>query len=108
MGALATKAMFMNLKTRLDGLPNGLDDGLCILAVKPWSATSLAEAVQLDEEFKPPVEAVAKGLVYFLEVHVANETLEVFAERPPTAIEELDLLIIYAENDAFPDWIYAR
>lgn len=98
----------MDLGTLLDRLPGGLDDRLCIFAAKPWSATSPAVAVQLDDEFKPPKEVLEQGLVYFLEVHVANETLEVFGDRQPSATEKRNLLIFYAENDAFPDWVYAR
>ncbi|MFN5046743.1 hypothetical protein [Roseateles sp.] len=98
----------MDLGTLIDSLPSGLDDGLCIFAAKPWSATSPAVAVQLDGEFKPPKEISEQGLVYFLEVHVANETLEVFGDRQPSSIEKRDLLIFYAENDAFPGWVYAR
>lgn len=98
----------MDLGTLIDRLPGGLDDKLCVFAAKPWSATSPAVAVQLDDEFKPPKEVLEQGLVYFLEVHVANEALEVFGDRQPSAAEKRKLLIFYAENDAFPDWVYAR
>jgi len=98
----------MDLGTLIDRLPGGLDDRLCIFAAKPWSATSPAVAVQLDDEFKPPKEVLEQGLVYFLEVQVANETLEVFGDRQPSATEKRNLLIFYGENDAFPDWVYAR
>jgi hypothetical protein len=100
--------MTMDLGTFIDRLPGGLDDRLCIFAAKPWSATSPAVAVHLDDDFKPPKEVLEQGLVYFLEVHVANETLEVFGDRQPSATEKQNLLIFYAENDAFPDWVYAR
>lgn len=98
----------MDLGTLIDRLPSGLDDRLCIFAAKPWSATSLAVAIQLDDKFKPPKEVMEQGLIYFLEVHVANEALEVFGSRPPSEAEKRDLLIFYAENDAFPGWVYAR
>jgi hypothetical protein len=100
--------MTMDLGTLIDCLPGGLDDRLCIFAAKPWSTTSPAAAVRLDDEFKPPHGVLEQGLVYFLEVHVANEVLEVFGDRQPSAMEKLDLLIFYAENDAFPEWVYAR
>jgi regulator of sirC expression with transglutaminase-like and TPR domain len=98
----------MKLGTLIDRLPNGLDDSLCIFAAKPWSANSSAAAVQLDDGFRPPKEVIDQGLVYFLEVHVANETLEVFGDHAPTEAEKRDLLIFYAENDAFPEWVYTR
>lgn len=97
----------MDLGTLIDCLPGGLDHRLCIFAARPWSATSLASAVQLDDAFNPPKEIVEQGLVYFLEVHVANEALEVFGDRPSAQDEKRKLLIFYAGNDAFPDWVYA-
>jgi hypothetical protein len=100
--------MIMDLGTFIDRLPGGFDDGLCIFAAKPWSATSPAAAVQLDDQFRPPKDVLEQGLAYFLEVHVANEVLEVFGDRPPNATEKRNLLIFYAENDAFPEWVYAR
>jgi|GEM_PF-1262954 len=98
----------MNLGTLIDHLPSGLDDRLCIFAAKPWSAISPAVAVQLDNEFKPPKEVVEQGLDYFLEVHIAVEALEVFGDRQPSEAEKREFLIFYAENDAFPDWVYAQ
>jgi hypothetical protein len=98
----------MDLGNLIDLLPDGLDDSLCIFAAKPWTGTSAAAAVQLDAAFKPPKEIEDRGLIYFLEVHVANEALEVFGDRPPTGTEKRDLLIFYAENDAFPGWVYRR
>jgi hypothetical protein len=98
----------MDLGTLIDHLPHNLDDRLCIFAAKPWSETAPAVAVHLDSEFKPPKEILEQGLAYFLEVQVANEALEVFGDRQPSAIEKRNLLIFYAENDAFPDWVYAR
>lgn len=44
----------------------------------------------------------------FLEVHVAHEVLRVFDDKPPTMEEKLRLLIHYAENDAYPEWVYTR
>jgi hypothetical protein len=98
----------MNLGTLIERLPDSLNDGLCIFAAKPWSATSPAAIAPLDDRFKPPQEILARGLVYFLEVHVGNEVLEVFGDREPSAIEKMNLLIFYAENDAYPDWIFDR
>lgn len=98
----------MDLGNLIDRLPGGLDEGLCIFAAKPWSASSPATVGQLDDDFKPPDDLSAQGLAYFLEVHVANEALEVFGDRRPSADEKQKMLIFYAENDAFPDWVYAR
>lgn len=98
----------MDLGTLIDRLPGGLDDRQCIFAARPWSATSPAAVVLLDDAFTPPKEILEQGLTYFLEVHVAKEVLEVFGDRPPTRVEKHNLIIFYAENDAYPDWVYTR
>ena len=46
------------------------------------------------------------GFEYFLKVHVAKEVLEVLSGRKASKDEKLRLLIFYAENDAYPDWVY--
>jgi len=45
---------------------------------------------------------------HFLEVDVANEVLEAIANRQASPADRCDLLIYYAENDAYPNWIYER
>jgi len=97
----------MNLVDITSSLPNELDDRLCILAVKPWSASSPAVAVRLDEQFKPPQVILDSGFAYFLEVSIAIEVLGVFGDKQPSAREKLDLLLFYAEHDSFPDWVYS-
>ena len=92
MPKLLLESLAMNLGTLLDRLPAGLDATLCIFAAKPWSPESPAAAVQLDDQFKPPKEILEQGLVYFLEVRVGNEVLEVFRDRRPSAAEKRNLL----------------
>ncbi|MDC7789668.1 hypothetical protein PQJ75_08950 [Rhodoplanes sp. TEM] len=98
----------MDLGTLIDRLPEGLEDDLCIFAKKPWTATSAAITAALEEDSKPPEDLLEKGYSYFLEVHAAKEALEAFGGRSPTKLEKRDLLIFYAENDAFPEWMHAR
>lgn len=97
----------MNLETILDQVLNMQDD-LCIFAKKPWTPTSQAVAVTLEADFGTPKELSDQGMEYFLEVHVAKEVLEVFGDRVPTKEEQRQLLIFYAENDAYPDWVYGQ
>lgn len=97
----------MNLEQLLDRI-HELPDGECIFARKPWSATSEAVTAPLGENFQVPSDVVALGLDYFLEVHIAREVLEVFGDRPASSEEKLRLLIFYAENDAYPGWVYQR
>lgn len=96
----------MDLCTLIDRLPGDLDDRLCIFAAKPWSSNSVAIAVELSDESKPPEDVVQQGLAYFLEVHVAKEVLRVFGDRRPSQAEKQNLLLYYAENDAYPEWVY--
>jgi len=97
----------MNLGTILDQVST-LQDDLCIFAKKPWVPESHAIAVPLGADFKTPNEISDQGMDYFLEVNVAKEVLEVFGDRAPTKEERHRLLIFYAENDAYPDWVYDR
>jgi len=53
-----------------------------------------------------PSDLTTLGLEYFLEVHVAKEVLEVLSGRKASKDEKLRLLIFYAENDAYPDWVF--
>ena len=46
------------------------------------------------------------GFKYFLGVSTAREVLEVFQGREPSLEEKIDCLLYYAENDAFPGWVY--
>lgn len=77
-----------------------------ICARKPWSGASECVVVEPEEDGRVPSEIQRQGLVYFLEVAVAQEALEVFGSRSPSSEEKLRLLLFYAENDAYPDWVY--
>jgi hypothetical protein len=96
----------MNLGQLIDNL-HELPEDQCIFARKPWTAESEAVAALLGKDFRVPDLAV-RGLVYFLEVPLIKEVLEVFGDRPASKKEKLNLLIFYAENDAYPDWVYKR
>lgn len=85
-----------------------LSDDDVIFAEKPWSPSARAEVGRLDSEHKVPGSVRSSGLSYFLEVITAKEALEVFGDKPPTAEERSALLLFYAENDAFPDWVFER
>jgi hypothetical protein len=106
-GALTIKVIMMNLGTIFEQIPS-LQDELCIFAVKPWTSTSSAAVAALGPDFQTPQEISDQGLDYFLEVHVAKEVLDVFGDHAPTVDERHQLLIFYAENDAYPNWVYER
>lgn len=97
----------MNLGALLDQVRE-MDDSMCIFAKKPWAPNSEAEVVPLGKDYQTPPNIAAQGLDYFLEIHIAKEVLDVFGEHSPTKDEQRNLLIYYAENDAYPVWVYER
>jgi hypothetical protein len=74
----------------------------------PWAADAQALVVELDEESRLPSGALTGGLKYFLEASVAREVVDVLRNRPRKSSPEdaCKLLIHYAENDAYPDWVF--
>lgn len=85
-----------------------LDENAILCIRQPWTVTSECEVVAPDENLAVPKEIKAAGLAYFLEVHVAKEVVGVFKDKPVTLDEKARLLLFYAENDAYPDWVYER
>lgn len=65
----------------------------------------MATAAPLTGDCRVPVEILREGLEYFLEVEVEKEVLEAFGDRQATSQEQRDLILYYAKNDAFPDWL---
>lgn len=83
-----------------------LDPSITICARKPWHADAECVLVELDRGVVVPKATAAAGFEYFLDVHVCLEVLQVFGERQPTLDEQVRLILHYAENDAYPDWVY--
>lgn len=76
---------------------------ICLRA--PWTADSEARVVELDEESRLPPDALSDGLKYFLEASVALEVLDGLRHRRIITTEDAcNLLLYYAENDAYPEW----
>jgi hypothetical protein len=92
----------MNLIELIERIDD-LGEELCFFVRKPWVAESEAVAGPLAKDFRVPLELSARGLDYFLEVPLIKEVLEVFGDRPASQKEKLNLLVFYAENDAYPD-----
>jgi hypothetical protein len=97
----------MNLEQIISGL-HELSDEACIFARKPWLPSSEATAAPLGENFEIPISVSALGFEYFLEVHVAREVLGVLGNRRSSKEDQLKLLMFYAENDAYPGWVYEK
>lgn len=95
----------MKLEEALDQVQQ-LDDDAVIFAKKPWTLESDAEIGPLDSDLRVPKPIIDRGLEYFLESSVVREVLEVFGNRESTEAERRALLMYYAENDAYPEWVY--
>lgn len=95
----------MKLKEALDQVEQLSEDAV-IFARKPWTLEADAEIGQLDNDLRVPEAIIDRGLEYFLEADVAKEVLGVFENRRPTVDERRRLLMYYAENDAYPEWVY--
>ena len=78
-----------------------------IFARRPWTADS--ECMLVDMEDGDRVKDVARsGFAYFMDVGTVLEVLEAFGKRRPKLEEKLRLLSHYAENDAYPEWVFAK
>jgi hypothetical protein len=73
-----------------------------VIFVRPdWGPRSDAEVFRLTEELKVPERPKELGLKYFLEVAIAREVLESFADQPTvTSLEKCRRVIKYAIDDA--------
>lgn len=84
-----------------------LNDELCIVAKRPWTADAESQLVRLTEDFKIPGASLSEGYEYFLEVSVAlDDVLDEIGPRL-TPEQRVEAVIFYAENDAYPEWLCA-
>ena len=83
-------------------------DETVIFSRRPWSPTAESTIGPLDDDLTVPASLREAGFEYFLEATVAKEVCEVFECHPPTLDEKVRLLLYYAENDAYPEWVYDR
>jgi hypothetical protein len=95
----------MTLAEALGKLLKAPDDQV-VFAKRPWALDSDAIIGMLDDDFGVPVALKASGYEYVLDAPVAREVLEVFEDRVPSEEQIRALLFFYAENDAYPDWVY--
>jgi hypothetical protein len=96
---------------RLDEVMRSLDafrDDATLFVRRPWTPASECIVVVVDEEPDAIEQLKPKNLEYFLEIDIIKEVLGVFAGKFPSEDEKLRAVVHYAENDAYPDWIYDR
>ena len=74
----------------------------------PWTPSSESLLSAPERNFDIPTHVKASGFEYFIDVATALEVFEVFEDRArkPTSNEKARLLIHYATEDAYPDWVY--
>jgi hypothetical protein len=80
--------------------------GRVICVRPPWTSKSNACVVQLTNSFGIPSQVKNDGYTYFLETDIALEILGSLPRKYTSDATKAQLLIYYAENDGFPDWIY--
>ncbi len=94
----------MELVKQLDTLD--LDAIICVQ--RPWSPEAECIITRPAADFGVPPDVKESGFAYFLEVNVVQDVLRVFGDNAPTEDERMHVLIYYAENDAYPEWVYER
>ena len=83
-------------------------DDKIICARRPWRADSDVCLVSEAPMSKVPEQVVRDGYEYFIEGAVLREVLEMPEAERCSEREKMDLIIFYAENDAYPSWIYPK
>ena len=82
-------------------------DGMTLCLRRPWRADSEVCLVS-DTVSKIPEPIRSEGYDYFLEAFVIRELLEMPEVARASENEKVDLILYYAEHDAFPEWIHSN
>lgn len=99
--------MTMKLTEALDRIEAlELDD--VVFAKRPWTLQTESEIGRLDDDYGVPPGVSKRGFDYFIDVPTALEVLEVLSTRNATASDKRELLLHYAEFDAYPNWVYSK
>lgn len=80
------------------------DSDEVIFAKKPWNAAAEAILDFLVDD-TVPASISDQGYEYFLESDIVNQLQEFKEEEKLSDTKFVDLIIYYAMNDAYPDWI---
>jgi hypothetical protein len=95
----------MKLEEALDKIES-LTEEQVVFARRPWRLDSEALIGRLDQNLRVPKPIADQGFAYFIDAPVAKEVLGVFGSRQASPQERRDLLLYYAEHDAYPSWVY--
>ena len=85
-----------------------LEDSGMLCVRRPWTAQAECVVVAPDTRLGVPRDISAQGFEYFLEVEVAREVLSILGGRSVSPGDKVQLLLHYAEHDAYPSWAYSR
>lgn len=79
-----------------------------IVAKKPFTKSSIALKVDVDEEYNYPDSIHEAGYSYFLSKSDFEDIEKDIASIKISNDEFVDIAIHYAEHDAYPSWIADR
>lgn len=82
-----------------------LDRDHTIFVRRPWTPDAECLVRPLEPDGGIPKATKAAGYDYFLELEGCFEVLEAFGDYQPTLDEKVRVILYYAENDAWPDWV---
>lgn len=95
----------MNLFQAIEKIVNLRDiKGEVIFAQKPWGISSNALIDFLDSNDGVPQHIRNAGYEYFLESEIIKELVDFKNEKKVDLDKFVELIIYYAEYDAYPDW----
>ncbi len=94
----------MKLSQAIETVINA-DDSSVVFAEKPWQFDSNAIIDNLDENYRVPQHIHDAGFEYFLESELIHELAEIKTEKNFSLEKLIELIIYYAEYDAYPDWV---
>ena len=77
-----------------------------ICARRPFVLTTEAVIAQFTNELRVPIEVKVNGYEYFLESSGVEELLEMVGKKLSSRETKAELVCYYAENDAYPSWLY--
>jgi hypothetical protein len=95
----------MTLEEALNQIDHLADDEV-IFAKRPWRAVTEAQIGRLDENFGVPESLTGLNYEYFIDVPIAREVLGVLGSKRHSVQQRNELLLYYAEHDAYPNWVY--
>jgi hypothetical protein len=84
---------------------DSLERGDVMFVRRPWRHGSDCVVSSLDTALRVPADLKASGYEYFLEIPLARYVLGVLGNKPASEEEKRRLLLHYAENDAYPEWL---